>query len=480
MVQPDADSETEDVLHQLMAESMGEMENQSENGSNAVQALQSSQQIDVRSLFVGLGGPNSTSEPGSDVLQQQPTASTSAQSGSFSAFSAGGSTANMPVDMRQVSDCTRSAVQKDPVDPAPAPVPQNSGVVRDPVHQQSASSVELGGDGSSIWGGSAMSSGRLAQDAPVSEVDWKMMREIWNRPTSSAEGVQQQMPGMKPADSCIGSGQRTAGHFGGLPPHQQHAPGPNVHEMPGVSGGMEPTGEANAMKVLMQLWNTNSEQSASTAAPVQGNPAPDVRSAQQDLSQQLMAFHQQHEQKQQAQRQAAPNGAAMTTEQMLEQLYQQQPAAALQKDRAREPAVNDPYAMGRAGHGNSQSMANYSYRQTGKPMQQQVHSFTTLALSVFFICFVDSSAICVAVVQNGMPDQYSSQAHQLATVLWFQASMAQAAQTQRHQQQAHASSVRRPMMQDMHRAGGAPVNAHSAALLQQLQQVSFYLLWFFV
>ena len=81
-------------------------------------------------------------------------------------------------------------------------------------------------------------------------------------------------------------------------------------------------------------------------------------------------------------------------------------------------------------------------------------------------------------LQNGMSGQYTSQAHQLATVLWFQASMAQAAQTQRHQQAAHAaSSVRRPMMQDMHRGGGAPVNAHSAALLQQLQQVCFCCVW---
>lgn len=75
-----------------------------------------------------------------------------------------------------------------------------------------------------------------------------------------------------------------------------------------------------------------------------------------------------------------------------------------------------------------------------------------------------------------MNGQYSSQAQQLATVLWFQASMAQAsqaAQTQRHQQQVHnVSSVRRAPSQDMYRGGAAPMNAHGAAsLLQQLQQV---------
>lgn len=83
----------------------------------------------------------------------------------------------------------------------------------------------------------------------------------------------------------------------------------------------------------------------------------------------------------------------------------------------------------------------------------------------------------VQMLQNGMMNgQYSSQAHQLATVLWFQASMAQAsqaAQTQRHQQQGHTSSSARRVTPDMYRGGVAPMNAHSAAsLLQQLQQVS--------
>ena len=78
--------------------------------------------------------------------------------------------------------------------------------------------------------------------------------------------------------------------------------------------------------------------------------------------------------------------------------------------------------------------------------------------------------------QNGMNGQYSSQAQQLATVLWFQASMAQAsqaAQTQRHQQQGrNVPSIQRTPAQDMYRGGAAPMNTHSAAaLLQQLQQV---------
>jgi hypothetical protein len=76
-------------------------------------------------------------------------------------------------------------------------------------------------------------------------------------------------------------------------------------------------------------------------------------------------------------------------------------------------------------------------------------------------------------LQNGVNGQYSAQAHQLATVLWFQASMAQAsqaAQTQRHQQ-GHNATLRRTTAQDVYR-GGAPVNSNSAvAFLQQLQQV---------
>jgi hypothetical protein len=81
-------------------------------------------------------------------------------------------------------------------------------------------------------------------------------------------------------------------------------------------------------------------------------------------------------------------------------------------------------------------------------------------------------------MQNAMMDgRYSSaHAHQLATVLWFRASMAQAshaAQTQRHQQQAHsAGSMRRMQAHDVLQGAHNPAMSHSAAaLLQQLQQV---------
>lgn len=400
VLQPSAESETEDVLHQLMAESMSEIDSShAENGSNAVHALHSSQQIDVQSLFMDSGAhvQNATIDAGRDRAEPH---SGQANAGVFSRSSCGFAVpASAPGDImqpahpyRDVSLVHAGGIQtQDAVDATSAAAPLNGASVSDSVHQHQVS-TELGGDGSSIWGSGALGSGRLAQDAPVSEVDWKMMREIWNRPAVSAEGVQQQMQGMQLADSCIGSGQQTANRFGNVAQSQQHATGPAANGIAGGSTGVEGGGEANAMKVLMQLWNSNSEPSVSSQAPVQGKSTADILNAQEDLSQQLLAFHQQHQQKQQAQRQAAANGAAagMSRDQMLEQLYQQRVAAPAPaaRDETHEPTPSDHYEQAIArGHGGSQHAANHAYtRQIGKPVQQVRADELCVSMSLLRSC----------------------------------------------------------------------------------------------
>lgn len=390
-----AESETEDVLHKLMAESMNETSSHAENGSHAVHALQISQQIDVQSLFMdsgtrvqSAGGDAGSDRPEPHSGQERTTAFSRSSSGII----APAGTATGHVDMMQHgyqfpgrdrdplvhASAAHVHARQDSVDVTATAAPLNGGSASDSMHQQNAGSAELGGDGSSIWGGGGMGAGRLAQDAPVSEVDWKMMREIWNRPSSSSEGVQQQMQGMQLADSCIGSGQQTGppvngNMFGPVQPQpQQHTSSHNVNVAVG-STGLEPGGEANAMKVLMQLWSSNSEPSAALQAPPQGKTTADMLNAQQqDLSQQLMAFHQQHQQKQQAQKQAAANSTAVSAEQMLEHFYQQRAVPAA-RHATNEPTASDLYtqAMARAGHGGSQHMANHAYaRQSAKPVQQ--------------------------------------------------------------------------------------------------------------
>lgn len=388
-MQPVADSETEDVLRQLMTESMiGIEQRHAENGSDAVHALQSSQQIDVQSLFMDSGArvQGVRYDAGSDRTEQP---SGIGNADVFSRSSSGlmgpvGAT-NMHADgvqpghhaMLPNAGAVHSASLPDATDAPSAAASLNACSSSDSAHNQNAESSDLGGDVSSIWGSGGLGgAGRLAQDAPVSEVDWKMMREIWNRPSSSAEGVQQHMQRMQLSDSCIGSGQQAASHananrFGNVQP-QQLVSG---HNVAGSSTGGEGPGDANAMKVLTQLWSSNSEPSASAQAPPHG------KTSEQELSQQLMAFHQQHQQKQQAQRQAAANSSAGSTDQMLEHFYQPQRSGHAVRN------ANDAYAqaMARAGHG-VPHMANHAYpRQGGKPVQQV--GFSTL-------CTWHCTAVC--------------------------------------------------------------------------------------
>jgi hypothetical protein len=119
----------------------------------------------------------------------------------------------------------------------------------------------------------------------------------------------------------------------------------------------------------MQLWSSHSEYSMSTSAPPQAKTTADMMNVQQDLSQQLMAFHQQQKQKQ-AHRQAAATGTAVLPEQMLEQFYQQR---AMPVMREHEPASRELYsqAMAHASHASSQHMTNQAYaRQPSKALHQ--------------------------------------------------------------------------------------------------------------